>query len=161
MRLATIRSDGAETTALLLPAGAVPLAEVGWVGTADLFSLLESGRFWELLAWWNGLPEADVEELSGRAVPRGSFTYAPLYRRPRKIWGIGLNYAEHAGDLSERPPAEGPASFMKPDTTIIGPGDEIRLPPQSGRVTGEAELGLVIGREAKNVSAGEAPAVVA
>jgi 2-keto-4-pentenoate hydratase/2-oxohepta-3-ene-1,7-dioic acid hydratase in catechol pathway len=50
---------------------------------------------------------------------------------------------------------------MRPDTTIIGPGEEIRLPEQSGRVTGEAELGLIIGREARNVSKEEAPSVVA
>ena len=84
-----------------------------------------------------------------------------MYRRPRKIWGIGLNYAEHAGDLDERAPAEEPASFMRPDTTIIGPEEEIRLPEQSQRVTAEAELGLVIGREAKNVSEVEASSVVA
>ncbi len=66
--------------------------------------------------------------------------YGPLYRRPRKIWGIGLNYVEHAGDLEEIAPSEEPASFMRPDTTIIGPGEEIRLPEQSERVTGQAEL---------------------
>ena len=161
MRLATIRTDGAETAALLLPAGAVPLAQVGGMGETGLFSLLETGRFWELVEWWNGLSESDVEGLSGRTIPRKRVSYGPLYRRPRKIWGIGLNYAEHAGDLSEKPPAGGPASFMKPDTTIIGPGEEIRLPRQSERVTGEAELGIVIGREARNVPEREAPSVVA
>src|SRR4028118_1307033 len=90
-----------------------------------------------------------------------AFSRAPLYRRPRKIWGIGLNYVEHAGDLDETAPSEEPASFMRPDTTIIGPEEEIRLPEQSQRVTAEAELGLVIGREAKNVSEEEAPSVVA
>jgi 2-keto-4-pentenoate hydratase/2-oxohepta-3-ene-1,7-dioic acid hydratase in catechol pathway len=63
-----------------------------------------------------------------------------------------LNYVEHAGDLEEIAPSEEPASFMRPDTTIIGPGEEIRLPEQAERVTGEAELGLIIGREAKNLS---------
>ena len=50
---------------------------------------------------------------------------------------------------------------MRPDTTIIGPGEEILLPEQPEKVTGEAELGLVIGREAKDVSEEEAPSVVA
>ena len=72
-----------------------------------------------------------------------------------------MNYVEHAGDLEEIAPSEEPASFMPPDTTIIGPGEEIRLPEQSERVTGEAELGLIIGRGAKNVSEEEAPSVVA
>jgi 2-keto-4-pentenoate hydratase/2-oxohepta-3-ene-1,7-dioic acid hydratase in catechol pathway len=72
-----------------------------------------------------------------------------------------LNYVEHAGDLEEIAPSEEPASFMRPDTTIIGPGEVIRLPEQSERVTGEAELGLIIGREANNVSEEEAPSLVA
>ena len=72
-----------------------------------------------------------------------------------------MNYVEHAGDLEETAPAEEPASFMRPDTTIIGPGEDIQLPEQSERVTGEAEFGLVIGCEARDVSEEEAPAVVA
>ena len=120
---------------------------------ADLLSLLEGGCF-------QGLKEAhDHGELHGDALTQPS--HAPLYRRPRKIWGIGLNYVEHAGDLSETAPADEPASFMRPDTTIIGPGEEIRLPEQSSRVTAEAELGLIIGREVRNVSEDEAPSVVA
>ena len=70
--------------------------------------------------------------------------YGPLYRHPRKIWGIGLNYRDHAADLSAPFPTE-PASFMKGDHTIIGQGDVIELPPESERVTAEAELGVIIG----------------
>jgi 2-keto-4-pentenoate hydratase/2-oxohepta-3-ene-1,7-dioic acid hydratase in catechol pathway len=72
------------------------------------------------------------------------------YRSPRKIWGIGLNYLDHASDLSESVPEE-PASFIKGDHTIVGPGDTIVLPRQSERVTAEAEIGLVIGRYCRNV----------
>ena len=68
---------------------------------------------------------------------------------------------EHAGDLSETAPVDEPASFMRPDTTIIGPSEKILLPEQSSRVTAEAELGLVIGRPARNVSEEEARSVVA
>jgi 2-keto-4-pentenoate hydratase/2-oxohepta-3-ene-1,7-dioic acid hydratase in catechol pathway len=141
----------------------MPLAEVpdpdGW--PKDLPSLLEGGRLDELRLRWDGLSELELENLARRAIPAEDLTYAPLYRRPRKIWGIGLNYAEHAGDLDEAAPSEEPASFMRPDTTIIGPGEEIRLPEDVGRVTAEAELAMVIGREAKNVSEEEAPSVVA
>ncbi len=86
---------------------------------------------------------------------------APLYRRPRKIWGIGLNYAEHAEDLDDVAPSDGLASFMRPDTAIIGPGEEIRLPGQSGWVTAEAELAVIVGRVAKDVPEREVPSVVA
>ena len=164
MRLATIQRGGEEIVAVLVPGGVAPVDEIrdpdgdGW--PVDLLSLLESGRLDELQSHFDGLG-VDAERLSARATPHGEVEYGSLYRRPRKIWGIGLNYVEHAGDLEEIAPSEEPASFMRPDTTIIGPGEEIRLPEQSERVTGEAELGLIIGREAKNVSEEEAPSVVA
>ena len=80
-------------------------------------------------------------------------------RRPPKIWGIGLNYRAHAQDLGVAVPDE-PASFMKPATTLIGPGDTILLPPQSQRVTAEAELALVLGRRAAGISEHEVPSVL-
>lgn len=164
MRLATIKTGDAETAAVVLPEGALSLAEINVAQGADwpteVFTLLESGRAHDFQSWFQGLDEATMEDLKGGASPE-RIEYAPLYRRPRKIWGIGLNYTEHAEDLSENAPVEEPASFMRPDTTIIGPGDEIRLPSQSERVTGEAELAIIIGREAKNVSVEDAPAVIA
>jgi 2-keto-4-pentenoate hydratase/2-oxohepta-3-ene-1,7-dioic acid hydratase in catechol pathway len=155
LRLVTIRQEGREEAAVVLPDGVAPVREVGGFSRegADLLSLLENGRFYEL------------KEAHGRGEVRGGaysqLSYAPLYRRPRKIWGIGLNYAEHAGDLSETAPSDEPASFMRPDTTIVGPGDEVVLPAQSERVTAEAELALVIGRTAINVPEEDAPSVVA
>jgi 2-keto-4-pentenoate hydratase/2-oxohepta-3-ene-1,7-dioic acid hydratase in catechol pathway len=85
-----------------------------------------------------------------RLVPLADAVYRPLYRRPRKIVGIGLNYRAHAADLSAGVPTE-PASFLKGEHTIIGYGDVIDLPEQSERVTAEAELGVVFGRECQNV----------
>ncbi len=156
MRLVTIRQGDREEAAVVLPDGVAPVREVygSPEAGADLLSLLESGRFYELKAAY------DRGEMRGGTSSQLS-SYAPLYRRPRKIWGIGLNYVEHAGDLSETAPSEEPASFMRPDTTIIGPGEEVVLPAQTERVTAEGELALVIGREAKNVSEEEAPFVVA
>jgi 2-keto-4-pentenoate hydratase/2-oxohepta-3-ene-1,7-dioic acid hydratase in catechol pathway len=152
VRLVTIRQGSTEEAAVSLSDGVAPVREVYGL-SADLLSLLESGRFYEL------------KEAYDRGEKRGGVTsqpsYAPLYRRPRKIWGIGLNYVEHAGDLQEIAPSEEPASFMRPDTAIIGPGDEVVLPAQSERVTAEAELALIIGREAKDVLEEDAPSVVA
>ncbi len=160
MRLVTIRQGGREEAAVVLPDGVAPLREVydlsGEEG-AGLLSLLESGRFYELKeAYGRGEMR---EEMRGETLLRSS--RAALYRRPRKIWGIGLNYVEHAGELSETAPSEEPASFMRPDTTIIGPDDEIVLPAQSERVTAEGELALVLGREAKDVPEEDAPHFVA
>jgi 2-keto-4-pentenoate hydratase/2-oxohepta-3-ene-1,7-dioic acid hydratase in catechol pathway len=161
MRLATIRRNDEEMAAVILPEGALPVREVrdlgGW--PSGLFSLLEGGWFQDLGRWWDGLSGDALEELSERAI--AEISYAPLYRRPRKIWGIGLNYAEHAEDLDVVSPSDEPASFMRPDTTIIGTGEEILLPEQSRRVTAEAELAVIIGRGARDISEREAPSVVA
>ena len=163
MRLSSARIGGNEVAVAVRAGGALPVAEIpdpgGW--PADLLSLLEEGRLDDLRRRLDGLSGFESEDIWGRAIPAEDLSYAPLYRRPRKIWGIGLNYAEHAGDLDEAAPAEEPASFMRPDTTIIGPGDEIRLPDGIGRVTAEAELAVVIGREARDVSEEDAPSVVA
>jgi 2-keto-4-pentenoate hydratase/2-oxohepta-3-ene-1,7-dioic acid hydratase in catechol pathway len=155
LRIVTIRQGGREEASVVLPDGVAPVREVSGLSgeDADLLSLLERGRFYELKEAY------DREDVRGEIASQPS--HGPLYRRPRKIWGIGLNYVEHAGDLSEKAPSEEPASFMRPDTTIIGPGDEIVLPPQSDRVTAEAELALIVGREAKDVSEEEAPRFVA
>ncbi len=155
MRLVTIRQGSTEEAAVVLSDSVAPVREIYGPSreAADLLSLLQSGRFYELKEPY------DRGEIRGGA--SSELSYAPLYRRPRKIWGIGLNYVEHAGDLSESAPADEPASFMRPDTTIIGPGEEVVLPAQSERVTAEAELAVVIGREAKDVPEEDAPSIVA
>ncbi len=160
-----MRLEGTETAAIVLSDGAVPLTKIndsfgtGW--PTGLFSLLERGHLEDIRRWLSELSAAGLKEVRDEAASFSQAPYAPLYRRPRKIWGIGLNYVEHAGDLDEVSPSDEPASFMRPDTTIVGSGDEIRLPEQSGRVTAEAELAVVIGREAKDISEDEAPSVVA
>ena len=119
MRLTTIRRDGLEEAAVASPDGPIPVGELDGLagGATDLITLLESGKFHELKGLY------DRGKVEGRGVSAGRFERAPLYRRPRKIWGIGLNYVEHAGDLSETAPADEPASFMRPDTTVVGTGD--------------------------------------
>ena len=163
MRLASAEIGDNEVAVVLWAGCALPLAGVPDPKSfpTGLLSLIEGGRLNDLCPRWDGISGRELEDLAVRAIPAEDLSYAPLYRRPRKIWGMGLNYAEHAGDLDETAPAEEPASFMRPDTTIIGPGDGIRLPEDVGRVTAEAELAVVIGREAKNVSEDEAPSLVA
>jgi 2-keto-4-pentenoate hydratase/2-oxohepta-3-ene-1,7-dioic acid hydratase in catechol pathway len=156
MKLATIQYNDSEVAAVILQDGALPLDALPEKFPTQLRSLLKSGRIDEL----RNIVE-HLEDNPYGAIPLSEVEYAPPYRDPSKLWGIGLNYARHAGDLSVDAPVEEPASFMKPTTTIIGPGENIRLPEQSNRVTGEAELGVVIGREAKNVSEDEALAVIA
>ena len=63
---------------------------------------------------------------------------------PSKVIGIGRNYADHAAELGNDVPSE-PLMFLKPSSSIIGPRDPIRRPPQSKQVEHEAELAVVIG----------------
>jgi 2-keto-4-pentenoate hydratase/2-oxohepta-3-ene-1,7-dioic acid hydratase in catechol pathway len=74
---------------------------------------------------------------------------------PSKVVAIGLNYKAHAAERGKPLPQE-PLMFLKPTTSVIGPGDAIVMPPQSSRVDHEAELAIVIGKATKNASAAEA-----
>lgn len=68
--------------------------------------------------------------------------------QPRKIICVGRNYAEHAREHQADVP-EYPLIFLKPPTTIIGPGEAIFLPPQSKQVEHEAELAVIIGKRGR------------
>jgi len=78
---------------------------------------------------------------------------------PSKVVAVGLNYRDHAEELKMTLPEE-PLLFMKPSSSVIGPGDTIVMPPQSVRVDYEAELAIVIGKEAKNVPEKDAKQVI-
>jgi 2-keto-4-pentenoate hydratase/2-oxohepta-3-ene-1,7-dioic acid hydratase in catechol pathway len=74
---------------------------------------------------------------------------------PTKIVCVGRNYVEHAKELGNEVPKE-PLLFLKPPSSLIGNGDSIVYPTLSQRVDFEGELGLVIGKQARNVPAEEA-----
>ena len=146
MRIATIAEGSARRPVLVDAERGVLPVDVALPGfSGDAMALLE---FETYLA-------AVTAARNGDFLDAETVTFAAPYRSPRKIWGIGLNYVAHAGDLAESVPAE-PASFIKADHTIIGPGEPIVLPEQSERVTAEAEIGLVIGSYCRDVSEAEA-----
>jgi 2-keto-4-pentenoate hydratase/2-oxohepta-3-ene-1,7-dioic acid hydratase in catechol pathway len=78
---------------------------------------------------------------------------------PSKVVCIGKNYADHAAEMGGEAPAA-PVVFLKPSTSVIGPGDPIQLPRDSERVDHEAELGVVIGRLCREVPRAKALDVV-
>ena len=71
--------------------------------------------------------------------------------QPSKVVCVGLNYRDHAEELNMDMPEE-PVLFLKPPTTIIGHNDSIVYPPYSQQVDYEAELAVVIGRDARFVN---------
>ena len=77
--------------------------------------------------------------------------FAPPYRNPGKIMCIGLNYQEHASDLDTSSPNTLPVVFFKYDNVIVGNEDTIKIPIMSYKTTGEAELGIIIGKECRNI----------
>ncbi|MBA2478768.1 MAG: fumarylacetoacetate hydrolase family protein [Sporichthyaceae bacterium] len=83
---------------------------------------------------------------------------APVIPRS-KIVGIGRNYADHAAEMGNEVPAN-PLLFLKPNTSVIGPGEPITYPPFSENVHFEAELAVVIGRVCKDVPAARVPEVI-
>lgn len=91
---------------------------------------------------------------AGHAVEEAQFrVLAPV--TPSKIVAVGLNYRDHAKEMDKALPDE-PLIFLKPSTAVIGPNDDIIIPPASARVDYEAELGMVIGKRARNVPADRA-----
>lgn len=74
---------------------------------------------------------------------------------PTKVVAVGLNYKPHIAEMGHDTPAE-PVIFLKPSTSVIGPGAPIPIPEGVGRVDYEAELGVVIGRRTHCASRDEA-----
>jgi len=75
---------------------------------------------------------------------------------PPNILALGFSYGKHAGETESRPP-ESPVLFIKGTNSLLGPGETILLPKAGpDEVDFEAELAVVIGKRAKNVSPGEA-----
>ncbi|MGM0876943.1 MAG: fumarylacetoacetate hydrolase family protein [Bacillota bacterium] len=162
MKLATVKEKGEEIAVVISGDKIISIKTINKIEdkkwSTDLFSILKKDQLAEINSWYkeegenklNHFPHIVAEEL----------TYAPLYRNPGKIWGVGMNYMEKAIELSGGPPEE-PVIFMKPDTSLIGPEESIMLPPQSSKVTAEAELGIIIGKTCKNIKKEDASSVVA
>lgn len=75
---------------------------------------------------------------------------------PGKIVGVARNYAAHAAEQGAAAPPVEPVLFLKAPSCVIGPEDDIVLPPASREVDFEGELAVVIGRRARRVRASEA-----
>jgi 2-keto-4-pentenoate hydratase/2-oxohepta-3-ene-1,7-dioic acid hydratase in catechol pathway len=78
---------------------------------------------------------------------------------PSKIMCVGRNYREHASEFGNPVPEE-PLLFMKPPSSIVGPGDDVVYPNLSKRLDHEAELVVIVGRPAEKVSASDAWSVI-
>jgi 2-keto-4-pentenoate hydratase/2-oxohepta-3-ene-1,7-dioic acid hydratase in catechol pathway len=89
-----------------------------------------------------GHPFGEIKQTDQRWAVADVRLLSPIL--PSKVVCVGRNYAEHAAEHGSEVPKE-PLLFLKPSTSVIGPHDVIRLPPQSKQVEHEAELAVVIG----------------
>jgi len=108
--------------------------------------------------------ELPVEDIAATAHPyTGPFTPQPLSSlqllapvTPSKILCVGRNYKDHAAELGNDLPKE-PLLFLKPPSSLLGPGGTILLPSLSNRVDYEGELAIVIGRRCRHLGPNEDP----
>jgi len=91
------------------------------------------------------LPELSKSERIGSCITK-----------PGKFIGIGLNYSDHAAETGAKVPSE-PIVFMKATSSISGPNDDIEISKDSKKLDWEVELGVVVGKETKNIMEKDAP----
>jgi 2-keto-4-pentenoate hydratase/2-oxohepta-3-ene-1,7-dioic acid hydratase in catechol pathway len=91
----------------------------------------------------DGSPFSDYRRMNASLPIEAVRLLAPV--EPSKIICVGRNYADHAREHGAEVP-QIPLLFLKPPTALIGPGENIILPPQSQQVEHEAELAVVIGK---------------
>ena len=91
------------------------------------------------------LPELSKSERIGSCITK-----------PGKFIGIGLNYSDHAAETGAKAPSE-PIVFMKATSSISGPNDDIEISKDSKKLDWEVELGVVVGKETKNIMEKDAP----
>jgi 2-keto-4-pentenoate hydratase/2-oxohepta-3-ene-1,7-dioic acid hydratase in catechol pathway len=142
VRLITFRrSTGTAPEPGLLQKNAVyPLAPLGY---ADMESFITAGE--------RALTSARASVETQKAVPLASVKLLSPLLHPPRIFCVGLNYQHHAAE-SKMVVQAVPTIFMKLPSAITGPDSDIVLPPNSTQPDYEAELAVVIGRRAANVT---------
>lgn len=106
----------------------------------------------EDLVYRLALEQAEIADFDFEPMPLSVADLLPPVT-PSKIICVGRNYREHVLELGNEVPAE-PMLFFKPPSSLLEPGGTVRLPKLSSRVDFEGELGLVIGRSARNLRPG-------
>ena len=139
MKLARIGAAGLERpVAVTSPSEAVDLSTV-----VDDLDAATIGRLREI--------EAAVTAADLPVVGLDGVRFGPPLARPGKIVCVGLNYAAHAAETKAAIPAE-PVLFMKAPDTVVGPNDDVRIPPGSTATDYEVELAVVIGATARHLT---------
>ena len=94
------------------------------------------------------IKKCDLSKL--QEIPK-NFRIGACVSNPEKFIGIGLNYSDHAEETGMKPPSE-PIIFIKANSCISGPNDNVIIPKNSKKSDWEIELGIVIGKKAQYIS---------
>ena len=94
------------------------------------------------------IKKSDLTKL--QEIPK-NFRIGACVSNPEKFIGIGLNYSDHAEETGMKPPSE-PIIFIKANSCISGPNDNVIIPKNSKKSDWEIELGIVIGKKAQYIS---------
>jgi acylpyruvate hydrolase len=142
MKLATLRLDG--TTAAVRVDGTTAIQ----TAFAEVGELLRAGDV------------ASVASAHGTEYDLSTAELAPIVPKPGKIVCVGLNYRSHILEMGRELPRH-PTLFTKYPESLIGPHDDIQLPPESTQVDWEGELAVIIGHPVRRASAAEAARAIA
>jgi acylpyruvate hydrolase len=115
------------------------------------YRLTPYGDVAELLREIDGEQQALADVMVDERIDKQSAELVATVTTPTKIICLGLNYADHVSEMGHQG-ATYPTLFAKFPDTLCGPYDDIIHPPMSRAMDWEAELGVVIGRSARNVS---------
>ena len=138
MRYATYEHEGRRQVGELRGTMLVPLRGAAELGATTTPAVLSS------------LPRDEA-----RAVPADQVRLLPVVPQPSKVFCIGLNYHEHVAETKRDLP-DYPVLFPKFGASLLGPYDEIVLPPESAQVDYEGELAVVIGLPGRRITEAEA-----
>ncbi len=139
MRLAVLKENN---LVLFTSKGAINLSDAGYDGEMIDFIKTEDAVRKEILKACESLPAKKLSEAEAFSAP---------IKNPSKIVAVGLNYSNHAKESKMEIPSA-PLIFAKFPGSITGPADPIIIPDEiTSKVDFEAELGVIIGKTAKNV----------
>ncbi len=102
-----------------------------------------------------GLAKLKKLDLAKLPLVKGKPRIGACVANPQKFIAIGLNYSDHAAESGMTVPPE-PIVFTKQVSCVCGPNDTITIPPKSEKSDWEVELGVIIGRKAKNIKEADA-----
>lgn len=147
MRFAHVLSDNGPRLALAVDGGLVLVEMILPGAPMTLDDLLVDADGWVAKLATRPVPSDRLEPTPDLAAP---------FARPRAVIAIGLNYHDHCREFGT-PPPEQPIVFVKLPPSVVGPSAAISWSPDvTSEVDWEAELGVVVGREAKDVDAADA-----